>query len=50
MRSIEGIRYIYTENIYVYAFLAVMALTTVVLLVRGPDAWKRRKPEDFYKM
>jgi len=50
LRSLEGIRYIYTENIYIYAFLAVMLLTTLVMVFRGPDAWKRKKPEDFYKM
>jgi hypothetical protein len=49
LRSLEGIRYIYTQNIYIYAFMVVVLVTLVVVLVRGPDKWKRRKPEDVYQ-
>ena len=50
LRSLEGIRYIYTENIYVYAFLGMVVLTLVVILIRGPDAYKKKKPENFYNV
>jgi hypothetical protein len=50
LTNIEGIRYIYTENIYIYCFLAVMLITLIVILLRGPDRWKKKKPEDFYSM
>ena len=50
LRNIDGIKYIYTENIYIYCFVVVMILTLLVLFLRGPDRWKRKKPEDFYRM
>lgn len=50
LRSIEGIRYLYTENIYIYLFLAMMALTLVVLLFRGPDAYKKKKKQNYFDM
>jgi LMBR1 domain-containing protein 1 len=50
LTNIEGIKYIYTENIYIYCYLAVMLITLLVILLRGPDRWKKKKPEDFYSM
>ena len=41
----------YIENIFIYAMLAIMLLTLIVLLLRGPDRWKKKKVEkDFYGM
>ena len=48
LTSIQGLRYIYTENIFIYAFLGFVALTLVYVIVRGPDRWKRQKVEDIY--
>lgn len=48
LRAIEGLKYIYTENIYIYAFLGLIGLTALVLVFRGPDAWKRKKPDEYY--
>ncbi|KAH7618932.1 putative LIMR family protein [Nannochloris sp. 'desiccata'] len=51
LKSLEGLRYIYTKNIYVYAFMALVVLTAAVLLIRGPDAWKKKKKmENYYSM
>ncbi len=50
LTNIEGIKYIYTENIYIYCYLAVMLISLLVILLRGPDQWKKKKPEDFYNM
>ena len=46
----QGIKYIYTENIFIYAFLAFAGLTLIYVVVRGPDRWKRTKLEDVYAM
>ncbi len=48
LRSLEGLKYIYTKNIYIYAFLGVFLLSLVVLIAKGPDHWKRRKPDAEY--
>ena len=48
LRGLEGIQYIYTENIYIYCFLAVLLITAAVMLIRGPKAWKKRRPQDAY--
>jgi LMBR1 domain-containing protein 1 len=48
LKSLQGIRYIYTENIYVYAFMALVVLTAAVILIRGPDAWKKKKVDNDY--
>jgi LMBR1 domain-containing protein 1 len=48
LKSLEGLRYIYTENIYVYAFMGLIVLTAAVLLIRGPDAWKKKKLDNHY--
>lgn len=48
LRSLEGLRYIYTKNIYIYAFLLVILFTCVYMLLRGPDRWKRTKPDEAY--
>jgi len=48
LKSLEGLRYIYTKNIYIYTFLAITLLTAVVILIRGPDAWKKKKVDDYY--
>ena len=50
LTSIEGLRYIYTENIFIYCFLAFVALTLAWVAIRGPDRWKRTKVEDAYAM
>lgn len=50
LTSIQGLKYIYTENIFIYCLLAFMALTFVFVLVVGPDRWKRTKLEDVYAM
>jgi len=47
---LQGLKYVYTENIFIYCFLAFVALTLVYVLVRGPDRWKRTKVEDVYAM
>lgn len=44
----QGLRYIYTENIFIYCFLAFVALSLAWAAVRGPDRWKRTKVEDAY--
>ncbi len=46
----QGLRYIYTENIFIYCFLAFVALSLAWAAVRGPDRWKRTKVEDAYMM
>lgn len=48
LTSIQGLRYIYTENIFIYCFLAFVALSLAWAAVRGPDRWKRTKVEDAY--
>lgn len=48
LTSIMGLKYIYTENIFIYAMLAFMLLTLLFVLIRGPDRWKRTKLEDVY--
>lgn len=50
LTSIQGIKYIYTENIFIYCFLGFAALTCVYVAIRGPDRWKRQKVEDIYAM
>ncbi|KAI3435533.1 hypothetical protein D9Q98_001598 [Chlorella vulgaris] len=50
LTSIMGLKYIYTENIFIYAMLAFMLLTLLFVLIRGPDRWKRTKLEDVYAM
>lgn len=50
LTSIMGLKYIYTENIFIYCFLGFAALTCVYVVVRGPDRWKRTKLEDVYAM
>lgn len=50
LTSIQGIKYIYTENIFIYCFLGFAALTCIYVVVRGPDRWKRTKVEDVYAM
>ena len=50
LRSLEGIRYIYTENIYVYAFIGLIFLTAIILMIRGPDKYKKNKPDQYFTM
>ena len=48
LRSLEGIRYIYTQNIYIYAFLGVSLITLVLMLAKAPKPWARKKAQDAY--
>jgi LMBR1 domain-containing protein 1 len=48
LTAIEGLRWIYTKNIFIFIFLVFMLITLAYLLVKGPDAWKRAKPEDVW--
>lgn len=50
LSSIQGLKYLYNENIFIYCMLAFMALTLAFVLIVGPDRWKRQKPEDAYAM
>jgi LMBR1 domain-containing protein 1 len=51
LSNLDGLKYLYIENIFIYAMLAIMLLTLLVLLIRGPDRWKRKRPTaDFYDM
>lgn len=50
LTSMQGIRYLYTENIFIYCFLAFVGLSLAWVAIRGPDRWKRTKVEDVYAM
>lgn len=50
LTSIQGLKYVYTENIFIYCFLGFAALTCAYVAIRGPDRWKRQKVEDVYAM
>jgi LMBR1 domain-containing protein 1 len=50
LTSIQGLKYLYNENIFIYCMLAFMALALAFVLIVGPDRWKRTKPEDAYAM
>ena len=51
LSNLDGLKYLYIENIFIYAMLGVMLLTLLVLLLRGPDRWKKKKVEtSFYDM
>ena len=50
LSNLDGLKYLYIENIFIYAMLGVMILTLLVLLLRGPDRWKKKKVENFYDM
>ena len=48
MLSLQGIRYLYSTHVFIYALFGFVGITIVYLAVRGPDRWKRRKLEDIY--
>ncbi|GAB4820473.1 hypothetical protein N2152v2_007519 [Parachlorella kessleri] len=50
LTHIRGIKYLYTENIFIYCWLGFIGLTLIWLIIKGPDAWKRHKVEDAYAM
>ena len=50
VKSLEGLKYIYNNNIFIYCFLGFVGLTLAYVLVRGPDRWKRTKVEDVYAL
>lgn len=48
--SLLGIRYLYSQNIFLYIMFSVTGLAALFMFVRGPNHWKRRKVEDAYAM
>lgn len=52
LSNLEGLSYLYTKNIFIYIFLAIMLLTCLVFFIRGTkDAQKKKsKSRDTYTM
>lgn len=48
LTNMQGLSWLYNENVFIYCFLGFVGLTLIYLIIRGPDAWKRHKPEDVY--
>lgn len=46
--NLRGLGWVYNHNLFIYILLGVMGVSFVYFCVRGPDRWKRRKPEDAY--
>jgi len=45
LTSLEGIQVIYSKNVFIYCMLGFMLLTFVYLMVKGPDEWKKKRPD-----
>ncbi|GFR51273.1 hypothetical protein Agub_g13581 [Astrephomene gubernaculifera] len=45
-----GLKYIYNFNIFLYAMLAIVVLSSIFLALRGKRVWKRRDPMEAYSM
>lgn len=48
LTTLQGLGWVYQNNIFIYIWLGIIGITLIYLVVRGPDRWKRRKPEDAY--
>lgn len=40
---LKGISWIYTNNIFLYMFLAIAFLTAIYMAFKGPKMWERKK-------
>ena len=38
-----GISWIYTNNLFLYIMLAIMVISSCILLFRGTKQWERKK-------
>lgn len=45
LTGIQGLSVIYSKNVFIYCMLGFMVLTFIWLMVKGPDAWKRKRPD-----
>ncbi|KAL6775792.1 hypothetical protein ACKKBG_A18505 [Auxenochlorella protothecoides x Auxenochlorella symbiontica] len=50
LTSLQGLSWLYNNSIFIYILLGMTLLTLIYLCVRGPDRWKREKPEGVYEM
>ena len=40
---LKGISWIYTNNMFLYMFLAIAFLTAIYMAFKGPKMWERKK-------
>ena len=50
IQYLEGIKYLYQLDIFLYCMMGFILLTGVFLFLKGPLKWKRLRPEDAYAM
>ena len=48
IRYLEGIKYLYQLNIFLYCMMGFVLLTLCFLLLAGPLKWKRSNRADAY--
>ena len=48
IQYLQGIKYLYQLDIFLYCLMGFMILTGVFLFLKGPLKWKRLRPEDAY--
>lgn len=50
LTNLQGLQWLYNQNFFIYIFLGMTGVTLIFLVIRGPDHWKREKPEDVYAL
>lgn len=47
--NLKGLGWIYRQAIFLYMMYSIVGLSLIWFCIKGPEPFKRRKPEDIYK-
>jgi hypothetical protein len=47
--NLRGLGWIYRQSIFLYIMYGIVGLSFALFAIKGPEPFKRQKPEDVYK-
>ena len=50
IENLQGIKYLYKRDVFLFCFLGFSGIGALLLLIKGPTEWKRRRRDDAYSL